>query len=82
MTGLAVNVTAVPLHTGFDEAAMVTPTGSTELTVNTTVFDVAGLPEIQGSEEVRIQIIASLFCGIYVYVEFVAPVTTVPFTFH
>ena len=46
------------------------------------IFEVAGLPDVQVSLEVSIQVIASLFSGVQENVELVAPDTFVPFIFH
>ena len=45
--GVAVNVTEVPLQTGFAEGEMVTLTGFTGFTTICIALDVAGLFEIQ-----------------------------------
>ena len=82
MTGVAENVTEVPEHTGFADAATDMLTGRIGLTVMVTVSDVAGLPLLQVSLEVRLQLILSPFTGINSYVALVAPGTLVPFTFH
>jgi hypothetical protein len=63
LTGIAVKVTAVPLHTGFEVAKMVTPTCCAVPTLMTTVLDVAGFPPAQTSEEVMTQVTASLLIG-------------------
>ena len=63
MTGVAVNVTEVPEHTGFADAATEMLTGRFGFTVMVTVSDVAGLPLLQVSLEVRIQLIALPFEG-------------------
>ena len=41
------NVTGVPVQTGFAEAEMLTLTGSSGVVVMTIVFETAGLPVIQ-----------------------------------
>ena len=82
MTGVAEKVTEVPAHTGFADAATEMLTGRIGLTVMVTVSDVAGLPLLQVSLEVRLQVISSPFIGINSYVALVAPGTLVPFTFH
>ena len=64
MTGDAVKVTDVPAHTGLDEEATVTLTGSIGFTVMVNVFDVAGLPVAHGVMfEVNTQVTTSLFAG-------------------
>ncbi len=63
MVGVAVNVTDVPEHTEFAEAAIETLTGRFGFTVMVTVFDVAGFPVGQVALEVRLQITTSLFVG-------------------
>ena len=60
----AVKVTDVPAQTLFAEAAIDTLTGNTGLTVMVTVFEVAGLPVLQVSLEVRVQVITSPVTGI------------------
>ena len=57
LTPVAVNVTEVPAQIGFSEAAIETLTGFNELTISVMELDVAGLPEVQGSLEVRIHFI-------------------------
>ena len=47
LTGVAVNVTEVPWQILFWLAAMVALTGRMGLTTIVTVFDVAGLPDMQ-----------------------------------
>ena len=47
-----------------------------------TVFDVAGFPVLQMALEVKTQVTASLFDGMYVYAALVAPLTTAALTFH
>jgi hypothetical protein len=61
--GVAVNVTDVPEHTGFADAAIETLTGRFGFTVILTVFEVAGFPVGQVALDVRLQIIISLFTG-------------------
>ena len=53
--GVAVNVTDAPGQKGFDDAAIVIPAGNPVFTTIVMELDVAGFPEIQGSEELRIQ---------------------------
>jgi hypothetical protein len=55
LTGIAVNVTGVPWHTGLAEAEIETLTGRFGLTVMITVFDVAGFPVAQVASEVSTQ---------------------------
>jgi len=45
LTGVAVKLTLVPVHTGLAEAVMLTDTGRPGMTLIVTVFEVAGLPE-------------------------------------
>ena len=54
MTGIGVKVTEVPAQTEFSEGVIDTLTGKTGLTVMITVFDVAGLPEMQDKPDVMI----------------------------
>ena len=59
------NVTKVDRQTGFAEAAIDMLTGRFGLTVIVTVLEVAGLPVAQVAFEVRTQVTASLFAGVY-----------------
>ena len=54
LTGIGVKVTEVPAQTEFSEGVIDTLTGKTGLTVMITVFDVAGLPEMQDKPDVMI----------------------------
>jgi hypothetical protein len=63
LVGVAVNVTDVPEHTGFADAAIETLTGRFGFTVILIVFEVAGFPVGQVALEVRLQITTSLFVG-------------------
>lgn len=58
------NVTCVPLQTGFDDVAMETLTGRMGFTTMVTVLEVAGLPCGQVALEVSTQLTASLFDGV------------------
>ena len=82
MTAVAEKITKVPAHTGLADAATDMLTGRIGLTVMVTVSDMAGLPLLQTSLEVRLQVISSPFTGINSYVALVTPVTFVPLTFH
>jgi hypothetical protein len=55
LVGEAVNVTFVPEHIGFEEAAIETLAGKFGFTVIVNVFDVAGLPVTQVAFEVIMQ---------------------------
>ena len=57
-------MTDSPMQKGFDEAAMETLTGKFGLTIIVTGLLIAGLPVVQVSEEVSVQVITSLFKGI------------------
>jgi hypothetical protein len=61
--GIAVKVTEVVAHTGLAEAAAITLTGRSVLTVIVIVFDVAGLPVTHVAFEVITTVIASLFAS-------------------
>ncbi|KAF5050050.1 hypothetical protein DSECCO2_433470 [anaerobic digester metagenome] len=62
MVGVAVNVTGVPSHTApAGEAAMLTLTGISGLTVTSITFDVAGLPVAHAMFEVSKQLTSSPF---------------------
>ena len=63
MVGVAVKVTEVPAQTLLAEATTVTLTGNNGLTVMVIAFEVAGLPVLQVSLEVRAQVIMSPFTG-------------------
>ena len=63
MKAVALKVTTVPAQTVVAEAAIVTLTGSSGFTVMVTVFEVAGFPVVQASEEVSTQVITSPFAG-------------------
>ena len=82
MTGVAVNVTDVPVQMVVAEAAILTLTGLFGFTVMATVFDVAGLPVVQVSDDVITQFTASVLASVaLVYVA--APVPTgLPFRYH
>lgn len=84
MTGVAVKVTLVPVQIDpAGTAAILTLAGSTGFTVMASEFDVAGLPDGQGTLEVITQVIISpLTRVLVVYVAFVSPVRAVPFFFH
>ena len=64
MTGVAENVTEVPEHTGFADDVIVKLTDRIGLTVMVTVSDMAGLPLLQTSLEVRMQLMAMPVEGI------------------
>ena len=82
MNTVALNVTKVPEHTVYAEAAIITLTGRFGLIVMETVFDVAGLPVAQVAFEVMTQDTASLFArAILVYVVLFIP-TFDPLSFH
>ena len=66
LTGVAENATAVPAQTGLADAVIDTLTGSSGFTVMVMIFDVAGFPVLQVSLEVKTQLIALLFAGLYV----------------
>jgi hypothetical protein len=53
LTGVAVNVTTVPEHTGLEDAVMVILAARTGLTVMVIGLDVAGLPVAQVAFEVN-----------------------------
>ena len=61
---MAMKVTEPPMQKGFDEAEMETLTGRTGLTVIDTGLLIAGLPVVQVSEDVSVQVMTSLFKGI------------------
>lgn len=53
---MAVNVTMVDAHTGFEEAAILTLTGRLGFTVIVIALDVAGLPLAHVAEDVITQV--------------------------
>ena len=63
LTGVAVNVTEVPAQTGLADAAIDILTGSNGFTVIVMVLEVAGLPVVQISFEVRTQVIELPLAG-------------------
>src|ERR1039457_1439808 len=78
----AVNVTGIPVQTGFADGEMVMLTGFSGLTVISMVFDVAGLFEMHTViDEVKTQDTRSPDAGLYVNVDKFVP-TIAPFTFH
>ena len=82
MTGVAVNVTEVPVQIVVADAAMLTLTGLFGFTVMLTVFEVAGLPVVQVSEDVITQFTASRSTKVaFVYVAPPVP-TGAPFRYH
>ena len=64
LTGVAVRLTGLPVHTGLAAAAMETLTGSVEFTPSVTALEVAGLPDLQFSMAVSTQVITSPFAGV------------------
>ena len=66
MVGVAVKVTEVPAHTGFDDSPIETLTGNAGFTVMVMAFDVAGLPVAHVAFEVSTHVITSPFKGTYV----------------
>ena len=82
LTAVAINVTAIPGHTGLSDATIDTLTGSCGVTCITITFDVAGFPDEHTSLDVRTQLTIFPLAGTKVYVAFVALLTLLPFTFH
>ena len=78
---VAVNVTGMPVHTGFDEADTETFTGRSVLTTIVIWLDIAGLFAAQTRLEVNWQVTISPLRGVYEYVGEFRPTLT-PFTFH
>jgi hypothetical protein len=60
---VAVNVTELPIQKGFEDAKMDMLTGNFGLTVIMIWLLMAGLPVVQISEEVSVQVIASPLFG-------------------
>ena len=64
MVGVALKVTLVPWQTEPEgAAAMLTETADGAVTAAVTVFEVAGLPEVQVRLEVNTQLTRSLLAG-------------------
>ena len=63
--GVAVKVTDPPIQNGFDVGDMETLTERLGFTVIVIWLLIAGLPVVQVSEEVSVQVMTSLFKGIY-----------------
>jgi hypothetical protein len=63
-TGVAVNVSVVPMHTGFDDAVIETLTGSGLFTVIVIELEVAGFPVAQGRLEVIIHLTTFPLTGV------------------
>ena len=78
LVGVAVNVTVAPVHIGLTSGIIVTLTGSIGLTVIVTAFEVAGLPLVHVSFEVRITVIISPLVGTYAYVALLVPTAVAP----
>jgi hypothetical protein len=68
LTGVAVNVTEVPAHTGLLPATIETLAESTGLTTIVMVFEVAGLPLTHVRLDVITTVIISPLAGVYEYV--------------
>jgi hypothetical protein len=64
LVGVAVKVTDVPAQTGFAEGAILTLTRRIGFTVIATVLEVAGLPDVQVSLEVRTTVTLSPLAGV------------------
>ena len=79
--GVAVNVTELPIQKGFEDGDMDILTGSKGFTIIERGILVAGLPEVQVSEDVRTQVTISLFKGLSLYDGLFVP-TLIPLTFH
>lgn len=77
-----VKVTEVPAQTGLAEGVTTMLTGSSGLTVITTGFDNAGLPVAQVALEINTQVRVLPLTGAKVWDASVAPVISVPFSFH
>lgn len=65
MIPLAVKVTGLPWQDGFEEAPILTLTGSDVLTVIVIELEVAGFPVVQVEFEVSLQLTTSPFTGMY-----------------
>ena len=80
--GVDVNVTGVPVQTGFADATVVRLTGNNGSTVMVMVLDGAGLPVMQASADETVHWTIIPFNGTNEYVELVAPATSSPLTCH
>jgi len=76
-----VNVTEVPVQTGFAETETETLTGCTGFTVMVMTLDVAGFPVGQETLEVSRQEITSPFTGAHLNMELFVP-DGIPLTIH
>jgi hypothetical protein len=63
-TGVAVKVSVLPMHTGFEEAEIVQLTGEGINTIIEMIFDVVGIGIPQDKLEVRTHFTLSPFIGI------------------
>jgi hypothetical protein len=79
--GVAEKVTDAPGQKGLDDAAMVTPAGNPVFSIIRTWMLDAGLPDVQGSEDVSMQETWSPFIGKKVKFGLLIPAVS-PFTFH
>ena len=62
--GVARNVTGLPIQKGLEDGEMEMLTGSNGFTVIVTWLLMAGLPVVQASEDVSVQVITSPLFGI------------------
>ena len=79
---VAVNVTDVPEHTGLAEATIDMLTARPGMTIIVMAGEVAGFPDTQDAVDVNLQVMTSLFAGVYECVALVAPEMFVPFFIH
>ena len=80
--GVAVKVTDIPSHIGFEDGLIFTLTARFAVTVMVTVLEVAGLPVTQVALDVRTQLTTSpLTRELFEYVALFDP-TLEPFSFH
>ena len=79
---VAVNVTNVPEHTGLAEATIDILTAGLGMTIMVMADEIAGFPDTQDALDVNLQVITSLFAGVYECVALVAPEMFVPFFIH
>ena len=78
---VAVNVTPIVGHTGFDDTEMVIPAATGWITFIRIGFDAAGLPTGQSRFEISWQVTTFPLVGVYVYVGELFP-TGWSLTFH
>ena len=74
-------MTGVKTHTTFPVEVTTTSAGNEVLTIIVISSDMAGFALTHDSSDVSLHFTISPLDGGYVYVEFVSPATTIPFTY-